>query len=225
MIRVAITRTLPDAERTAERVRRLGADPILAPLLKIVPCVFDANIGGAQAIIFTSSNGVRAFSNSCSARDRIVLTVGDATAGTAREAGFTDVRSAGGDVNALAALTKATLDPVNGMVIHIAGDHVAGDLAGELRAAGFSVERRRAYASVAADTLPEAFSTRLDIVLFHSARAADAFVALGAPNAAGLVAACLSPAVAAAAAKTSWKRIVAARHPREDDLLATTLGG
>jgi len=224
MTRVAITRAEPEASRTAERVRARGAEAIVAPLLTIVPCGYNANTEGAQAIIFTSTNGVRAFPDVRSARDRIVLTVGDATAEAALEAGFADVRSADGDVVALAALAKATLDPAKGTLVHIAGDHVAGDLGGELRAAGFSVERRLAYASVAAAALPAALRQPLDIVLFHSARAAETFVALGAPNAAHLTAGCLSPAVAAAAARTSWKRIVTAPRPREDDLLAATLG-
>ena len=96
---------------------------------------------------------------------------------------------------------------------------------GDLRAAGFSVERRLAYASVARQTLPEALREPLDIVLFHSARAAESFITLGAPNAAQLTAACLSASVAAAVEKTSWKRIITASHPREDDLLTATLGG
>jgi uroporphyrinogen-III synthase len=225
MLRVAITRAQPEADRTAERVRARGAEAIVAPLLTIAPCAYDTNTEGAQAIIFTSTNGVRAFPDVRGARERIVLTVGDATAEAAREAGFSDVRSADGDVNALAELAKRALDPAKGKLIHIAGDHVAGDLSGELRAAGFNIERRLAYASVAAMALPAALLEPLDIVLFHSARAAETFVALGAPNASQLTAASLSAAVAQAAGKTSWKRIIIAPYPREDDLLTATLGG
>jgi uroporphyrinogen-III synthase len=225
MLRVAITRAEPEASRTAARVRARGAEAIVAPLLTIVPCGYDTNTEGAQAIIFTSTNGVRAFPDARGARDRLVLTVGDATAEAAREAGFNDVRSADGDVNALVALAKRELDPAEGKLIHIAGDHVAGDLGGELRAAGFSVERRLAYASVAAAPLPAALNGPLDIVLFHSPRAAQRFIELGAPNAANLVAGCMSAAIAEAAGKVSWKRIITAPRPREDDLLAATLGG
>lgn len=223
MKRVAITRALPEAERTAERVRARGAEAIVAPLLTIVPCAYNTNTEGAQALLFTSSNGVRAFPDVRSARDRVVLAVGEATAAAARTAGFTDVRSADGDVRALAALAKASLDPAKGKLIHIAGDHVAGDLGGALRAAGFIVERRLAYASRAAIELPEALTGPLDIVLFHSARAAETFIALGAPHAAELTAGCISASVAEAAGKTNWKRIVTAFRPREDDLLTATL--
>ncbi len=224
-LRVAITRAAPEAAKTADRVRAMGAEAVLAPLLTIVACGYDTNTEGAQAILFTSSNGVRAFPDTRGARHRTVLAVGEVTAEAAREAGFTDVRAADGDVRSLAALAKAALDPAKGKLIHIAGDHVAGDLGGELRAAGFSVERRLAYASVAAPRLPETLLGPLDIVLFHSARAAETFTALGAPNAAALIAGCLSPAIAQAAGATTWKRIITAPKPGEDDLLAATLGG
>src|ERR1700741_2830119 len=120
MLRVAITRAQPEADRTAERVRARGAEAIVAPLLTIMPCGYDTNTEGAQAIVFTSSNGVRAFPDVRGARDRLVLTVGDATAEAAREAGFSNVRSADGDVIALATLAKAILDPAKGKLIHLA---------------------------------------------------------------------------------------------------------
>jgi uroporphyrinogen-III synthase len=221
--RVAITRALPEAEATARRVRALGAEPIIAPLLTIVPCGYDTNIDGAQALIFTSINGVRAFPAIREAQDKIILAVGEATAAAARAAGHKHVRSADGDVVSLTALAKATLDPAKGKIIHIAGEHIAGDLAGELERAGYRIERRTAYAAVQASALPPQLTEPLDIVLFYSARAAEAFVSLGAPNAAQLTAACMSPGVAEAAAKTAWKRIIVAPAPREADLLRVTL--
>ncbi|MEQ1810261.1 MAG: uroporphyrinogen-III synthase [Terricaulis sp.] len=225
MLRVAITRAQPEAGRTAERVRARGADAIVAPLLTIVPCGYDTSTSGAQAIIFTSTNGVRAFPDARGARERLVLAVGDATANAAREAGFINVRSADGDANALVDLAKRELDPANGKLVHISGDHVGGDVSGKLRAAGFSVDWRLAYASIAAMILPDALLGPLDVVLFHSTRAAETFAALGAPNADKLTAGCLSESVAQAAARTSWKRIITAPYPREDDLLTATLGG
>lgn len=223
MTRVAITRAMPEAEITAQRVRALGAEPVIAPLLTIVPCGYDTNVEGAQALIFTSINGVHAFPAVREAQDKIILAVGDATAAAARAAGHKNVRSADGDVASLAALAKATLDPARGKIIHIAGEHIAGDLAGELQRAGYRIERRTAYAAVQASVLPPQLTETLDIILFYSARAAEAFVALGAPNAAQLTAACMSPGVAEKAAKAIWKRIIVAPAPREDDLLRVTL--
>ncbi|QGZ96858.1 uroporphyrinogen-III synthase [Terricaulis silvestris] len=224
-MRVAITRAAPENARTAERVRARGGEAVLAPLLTIVPCGYDTNTAGAQAIIFTSSNGVRAFPDVRGARNRVVLAVGDVTAEAAREAGFTDVRAADGDVESLAALVHTSLDPAKEKLIHIAGDHVAGDLGGALRAAGFTVERRLAYASVAVSALPAAFNAPLDAVLFHSARAAETFLVLGAPGAVQLTAACFSQTIADAATAAPWKRLIVSPAPRDEALLDALFSG
>lgn len=223
-LRIAITRALPEAERTGERIRALGAEPILAPLLSIVPCAYDTNVEDAQALLFTSVNGVRAFPDARRLHAKPALTVGDATAEAARAAGFSDVRSADGDVHRLAALAIRTLAPTGGKLVHIAGEHVAGDLVGALRAAGFQAERRIAYIARAAQHMPPSLLQPLDIVLFHSARAGETFVRLGAPGADKRTAACISQAVANAAAKARWARIIVSPAPREDALLAAALG-
>jgi uroporphyrinogen-III synthase len=222
-MRVAITRAAQDAELTIQRVRAYGHEPVPAPLLDIAPVAFDANIDGVQALMFTSAAGVRAFAAATTERQCDVLTVGDATADAARSAGFARVRSANGDVLALAALAQANLEPRAGKLIHMAGTHIAGDLVGALKAAGFEAERRIAYEARQAATLPEAFNGPLDIVLFYSARAALAFRALGAPHAELLTAGVLSKAVAEAAGD-DWARIVVAPKPREEALLTALFG-
>lgn len=218
-MRIAITRAAQDADLTVQRVRAYGHEPVLAPLLQIAPVAFDADIRGAQALMFTSAAGVRAFASASSARDCMVLTVGDATADAARTAGFARVRSANGDVLALAALARDALNPKQGRLIHMAGTHIAGDLIGALRAAGFEAERRVAYEVRQVATLPDSLNGPLDAVLFYSARAALAFRALGAPHADILTAGALSSAVAQAAGP-GWARMVVAPKPREEALLA-----
>lgn len=221
MMRVAVTRALPGGEATAKRLRARGAEALTAPLLHIEPRAFDTDLAGAQAVLFTSANGVRAFAAATSERGRPALCVGDATAAAARAAGFASVASADGDVAALAALARARLDPGAGRLVHIAGAHVAGDVAAAL--AGFDVDRRVAYEAKMVATLPPAFRQPLDVVIFHSARAAEAFVAFGAPGASALRAACFSPAVARAASAAAWRALAVAPAPREDALLDVAL--
>jgi uroporphyrinogen-III synthase len=222
-MRVAVTRALPEALTTAERIRARGAEPVLAPLLAIEQLPFSADTTDAQALLFTSSNGVRAFAHANAERALSVLAVGDATAAAAHEEGFADVRSAGGDAAALVAPAKQALDPRGGKVLHISGMQVATDIAAALAEAGYTTERHIAYDAVATSALPPALHEPIDIVLFHSARAASAYLALGAPLA-GRIAACLSPAVAEAA-RGGWTRVVVSPAPREDALLAAALGG
>lgn len=224
-LRVAVTRAEPEASATAARLRALGAEPVMAPLLSIQTMSFDTKLDGVQALLFTSSNGVRAFAAATTAREAPVFAVGDATAEAARSAGFADVRSASGDVKALASLACATLSPNGGTLLHISGAHAAGDLVGELKRAGFAAERRVAYGAHAASTLPETLKQRVDVILFHSGRAAGAFVALGAPNSAAMTAACISVAAADIAAQAKWARLIVAPRPREQDLLEAALSG
>ena len=216
-MRVLVTRMQPDAGATAKRVRDHGAEAIVAPLIEYVPGPFDTDLSGVQVLLFTSANGVRAFADATSARDRAVLTVGDATAEAARAAGFTRVRSAGGDVAALAALASEKLKPEHGRLLYISGADIARDLVEQLTGAGFAAERRIAYEARAVDKLPEL--PPYDVALFHSARAASIFATLGAPHAGQARAGCLSPAVAEAAAKTGWLSLIVASAPREEALL------
>jgi uroporphyrinogen-III synthase len=225
-LRVAITRSPPDNELTAERVRALGGEPVLVPLLHPIQVLGDRDITGVQALIFTSANGVRAFANFSPYRDRPVYAVGETTAAWARAAGFQDVQSADGDGKALLELVKASVDPKGGRVLHISGEHIASDVVAGLSEAGFDAERRIGYRTLTQaqfEEVPPELLQPLDVVLFHSARAAETFVALGAPNADKLTAACISDAVAQAAGKARWARIIVSPAPRDDALLRAAL--
>lgn len=222
--RVAITRALPEAERSAEKARALGAEAVIAPLLETKDRAFDADLKGTQALLFTSANGVRASARKISDRTLPALTVGDATARAARDAGFSDVRSAGGDVTALSALANASLDQKGGTLLYLSGADVAADLVGWLIAAGFSATRRIVYEARVVPALPALYNEPLDIIAFHSARAARAFAAFGAPNAARMSAACISEAVATAAgAKVKWGRLIVASAPQDEALWRAAL--
>jgi uroporphyrinogen-III synthase len=176
-MRIWVTRAEPEAQATAERLRELGHEPFVAPVLEIRPLAAEIALDGVAAIAFTSRNGVRCFPAIDAARTLPVFAVGDATAAAAREAGFTDVRSAEGDGAALAALIVAGLDPVGGAVLVARARQPAFDLEGALAAAGFEARTAIVYRSVA--ILPKAevlaamrASPPLDAMLVHSPRAA-----------------------------------------------------
>ena len=123
----------------------LGREPAhhISPVLQIAPVAFE-DPGAPQALLFTSANGVSAFTSQHAAADRMAYCVGDSTAEAARAAGFV-ARSAAGDVDKLVERIIADLDPAAGPLVHISGDHVAGDLVEVLRNAGFDARRRVAY--------------------------------------------------------------------------------
>lgn len=173
--KIWITRAQPGADVTAKRVRALGHDPIVAPLLQIstlTPDAFDLDDVGALA--FTSANGVRTFANLTSRRDFRVFAVGAATAKTAKEVGFRQVLSADGDVVALAAGIAARKSDLNGVVLHPGAADPAGDLSAALGARGITCRRLDLYDTVPSPLCPELERRALkaDLVLLHSPKAA-----------------------------------------------------
>ena len=118
--------------------------------MRIVPDPGARPQGAADALAFTSANGVRAYAASGGA----VLpayAVGEASAREAEALGYPVVGVAGGDVASLAALV-AKARP--GRVLHPSGTASAGDLAGALTARGVPCERMVTYEAVAAAALP-----------------------------------------------------------------------
>jgi uroporphyrinogen-III synthase len=225
-----ITRPLEDAKPLAELLAGRGVECTVEPLLEIAPHPEAAiDLDGVQALLFTSANGVRAFAAKSSRRDLKVLTVGDGSATTAREAGFSDVTAAGGDVDALAALVIDQLDPKAGPLFHGAASVLAGDLQGKLEAAGFSLRRVVLYEAKTATTLSH--ETRmnlalggLDMVLLFSPRTARTFAELWraaeAPSLGKTTALCLSAAVAREIGELGWQRIETAASPDQPAMLS-----
>jgi len=220
---VWITRALPGARATAERVASLGFQPILAPLIEVRPTgERPLDVAGAAALAFTSANGVRAFSARSDIRNLPVFTVGAATARSARLAGFGNVSSAEGDVAALANFIQATPRPA-GFILHAGAAEPAGDLAGVLTAMGIPARRLDVYESVEVAPEPEvrAGLTAADIILAHSPRAAAALarLLLSAPDRRSAIF-CLSPAVAAPLEAIALEGLAVAAAPTEDALMA-----
>ncbi|MGH6873042.1 MAG: uroporphyrinogen-III synthase, partial [Rhizomicrobium sp.] len=93
-----VTRPAGDGEATAEKLKALGHDPILAPLIDIqFRDGGEIALDGVQAILATSANGVRAIARRTPRRDVALFAVGRQTAAAARAARFARVRSADGD--------------------------------------------------------------------------------------------------------------------------------
>lgn len=230
-MRLLITRPEDDARPMAAALAGRGIDSLIEPLLAIELLEGPAlDVDGVQALLITSANGARAAARRTARRDVRVFAVGDASARAARDAGFADVRSAGGDVADLARLVAAEASPAAGALVHVAGSHVAGDLAGMLEGAGFIYRRVVLYAARPAESLSDAAHTALagatlDGVLFFSPRTAATFVSLVEAAAlssacARLTAYCLSQAVAERVAPLAWAGVVVAARPEQAALLA-----
>ncbi len=230
MARILITRPEEDAAALAETLTGLGHQVQLEPLLS-VRLREDAalDVTGAQALLFTSANGVRAAAMLTGERGLPALCVGDATARAARDAGFRTVKSAAGDVHDLAALVRGASRPYAGPLVHVAGTVAAGDLASDLAASGFEVRRAVVYEAVAAERFSEATHAaikgrRIDAVTLFSPRTARTFARI--VQEAGLGAMldtvdllCLSAAVAEALDALPRRRLLVAAEPTQTALI------
>ncbi|WP_449252807.1 uroporphyrinogen-III synthase [Brevundimonas naejangsanensis] len=217
--RVWVTRAEPGAARTADRLTALGFTPIVVPLLTLAPlpgALDPAPDPAAVAVLaLTSPNGVEAFAPLIPRfRDHPVFAVGDATAEAARAAGFVDVRSAAGDIHALARLIAAEAPP--GPLLAPGAREPAGDLPALLP--DRPVQRLPVYAAFETHTLtPEPF----DAVMLHSPRAARALAA-DLPRAAssGRIAICISEAAATPLRPFDFTDIRIAAAPDEPSMLS-----
>lgn len=208
--RVLILRPRPAADETAARARRVGLDPVVAPLFEVRPLAWRAP-EGAEAVLLTSANAARHGGDGLRRLASLpCYAVGEATAAAAREAGFCDVRTGPGHG---AALLATVAGPKR--LVHLCGrDHLP------LERRGLAIERRAVYAAEAVDALPAAAGSALAqgaLVLLHSPRAASVLAALVAERAHVRLAA-ISPAAAAAAGER-WAAVAVAAAPRDEALL------
>lgn len=178
---VWITRARPGADATAGRVRALGHEPFVAPLLQVRRLAHvTPDVSDVAALAFTSANAVRAFAQGCGRRDLPVYAVGRATTQAAHEAGFASVLSADGDVEALASAIVGRHRAADGPILHPSATEPAGDLIGALAAEGLAARRLDVYETVPAPFGPRerALIGQMDDVLLHSAKAARALAGL-----------------------------------------------
>lgn len=222
---VIVTRPHSAAEKTVLALKERGYDVCHIPvqyLTSVAPLQTDFD---QAAYIFTSPNGVYFSKDFNLNRQALVFTVGDATAKAAKTAGFTHIICGAGQAQSLLPLID---DRKVSRVIHFSGRHVAFDLVGALNDHG-GVEAARAvcYEAKISENLSEmitgALPTDGGVVLFYSARAAQAFekgvqAAHMGDKLAHMQAVVLSDRIQKALSLT-WAGIHCAAQPTEDAML------
>jgi uroporphyrinogen-III synthase len=233
---VLITRPEEDALPLAETLRARDLRVLIEPMLRIKPIRdLKVDLEGVQALLFSSSNGVRAFAALNKNRELPVFTTGEASARVARNLGFKTVEGADGDVSGLVRLVRQRLKPGDGALFHGAGSVVAGDLASQLSSLGYNLRREVVYEAVQADALSSQLLQKLeageiDMVLLFSPRTVETFLTLlkssseGRPALAASLgkstALCISRAVADAARAAGWRNVEVAERPDLNAMLS-----
>jgi uroporphyrinogen-III synthase len=226
---VLVTRPEPGASETAERVRALGFNPVVAPLMEIrtAPTRLPA-ADCLQAVLVTSRNAIAALSPAYTGL--MIFAVGDATAELARQSRFRDVISASGNAEDLVRLAAQRLDTAAGALLLATGSGQGGALATALRGSGFKVYRRVVYGSQRVRTMPAParaalLRSSLRAVLFFSSATARVFVERlleigGAPDLADVDAIAISRGCAACLVRLPWRDVRIAVRPSQEDVLA-----
>lgn len=172
MTKILVTRPRLEGERTAAKLRQLGFEPVLVPVLEIaaLDVIWPAK---PAALVATSAN---AFLEATPWHDLPLYTVGDQTAEAARRAGFQNVISAQGSVTDLIALLRAqSLQPI----VYLAGNPRKPDL--ERAFSHMIVVETYAAREVShppADVLSALISKDNLQILHYSRRSAEAFLKL-----------------------------------------------
>ncbi len=230
---ILVTRPQPDNERTGASLRARGFDVLLAPMLRFEPVPLSENASADYAaVIVTSANALRAIEGQLAGSrllEQPLFAVGDRTAAAAREAGFRNVVSAGGDGSDLRDQIAARAKELGAQpLLYLAGADLSRDLADELGEHGFTVVTQTTYRlavspELPSDVLDAIADNQVEAVLHYSARSARAFIA--AVRAAGveisalaLPQCCISATVAAILRDAGATRVTVASSPDENSL-------
>ena len=181
---VLITRPAEDAQSFAKDVQALELETFIAPMLSIEFLDVDLpNIDKFQALIFTSANAVRGLADKISDTAIPVYTVGARTAEEAKNAGFTNVYSAGGNVNDLVRLITENISDTTKPLLYLSGEYTARSLDELLSAQDIELETIVLYTQKQTSRFGEALIKILEqheniFLSFFSKRTADTFLSL-----------------------------------------------
>lgn len=213
-----LTRSLPVAYDSAENWAKAGCACAVSPLLTVAPPADPPPPPErGTALVFTSRNGVRFFIEYSARRTHDVITVGDATAQAARDAGFANVWSANGTSDDVTKLLME-LTPKTTPIIHCAGQHVRGAITQDLLAAGYTARRDVYYRTEPVDYLPNLDLSQLSYIALYSPLAAKTLAAFH-PDVSHLTTLSISAATDAALGPLTCRRLIA-EAPNEAAMIA-----
>lgn len=236
-MRVLVTRPMLAAERTAAELTKRGHEPVLLPLMRA-----EHRLGGLRqrpapqtsALAVTSAEAIRALAK-LSQDERLayldlpLFAVGETTATAARDLGFTNVETGGGDGTALARhlLLSPQINPAQ-PILYLAGSPRSPEFETHLAEAVRAVEVVECYRMVPAyreaGQVEKVLTSLPDCVLLYSSETARQLAALWEsrdirPEVKNTRFLCLSHKIAAALPEDFHAHAVWPMEPREDLLL------
>ncbi|RUT26663.1 uroporphyrinogen-III synthase [Asaia sp. W19] len=225
---VLVTRPEPGLSDTCHALERLGWTPCVAPMLRIIPLPLRAT-GTFDRVVITSAQSLDALRASVPL-DIPLTAVGAKTAERARTLGFVQVDHASGTAESLiphlGRADKAQPSHERSLLL-ATGRNLGADLATQLRAGGWRVQRRVVYrtepeAALTAHARALLHEERVAAILFYSAVTAAAFLdALGSDRAflRSVRALALSSRIASVLHQAPFGEIAIASQPDQNSLL------
>lgn len=227
MHRVLLIRPLEDALPIAKTLELKGVESLIYPLFKarFLPIPL---LKSPQALILTSKNALRAIEEYKELKKIPLYAVGDQTARFAQDKGFSNVLSASGTHQELTELILGHAHPQKGVLWHLSGEVIRGNIVNELRSKGFEAERHIVYQIIEADNFPDALlfdiqNKKISHIMFFSPHTTAIFVNLLNKNALEklayeMTALCLSQEVVELARVLTWKKIWVSPQPAAQNM-------
>ena len=181
---VLLTRPLEDSIDLIKRFKDKGFTVSHLPLIKIDKLDYPKlNSSEYKIIVFTSSNAIRNIDTKDFDKKSLCFCVGDATEKTAKQKGFYNTFSAGGNVKNLRELILQNLEKKTEKILYVSGELVSYDLDKDLIKEGLNVQRLINYSvshveDIGFDFLSELKKKIPDIVYIYSQNSAVSFLNL-----------------------------------------------
>ena len=181
---VLLTRPLEDSLELIKRLKDKGFTVSHLPLIKINKLNYPKlNASEYKIVVFTSSNAIRNLDTKDFDKKSLCFCVGDATEKTAKQKGFYNTFSAGGNVKNLQELILQNLEKKTEKILYVSGELVSYDLDKDLIKEGLNVQRLINYSvshikDLSFDFLSELKKKIPDIVYIYSQNSAVSFLNL-----------------------------------------------
>ena len=227
---IVITRPKEDSLYLIENLIKLGHEVTHLPVIQIEKLeTKKIDLLNYQAVIFSSSNGIR-FMNIEKFNSKIkCFCVGKATEFTAKQAGFVNTYTSEGTVDSLIELIIRTLNNRSEKLLYLSSEFISKDLDKDLINAGYSVDRISNYTSIPVKeidkkTLDFFEKKSPDVIFIYSSKSAknlfnliNKYSLLNVVTQSNLV--CISEKVILVLKRIKWKKVFVFSPGEEEFLL------
>ena len=137
---ILFTRPEIDSVYSAKKLIQLGHQVSVFPILNIAKKkIIDINFTNYNSVVFTSSNAVLCLDQNIQSNVRCFC-VGEVTAVQAKQKGFNNIITAGGNYLQLKETILNIADKNDGKFLYIRGEDIAHNLEEDLKASGYRID-------------------------------------------------------------------------------------